>query len=86
MLCLFFFFCLELFLSVFTEYSKFPPLAEMTSSFVKLFPYGYLIFRVRLQYGPSDEHGYGHQSPLQYGASDEQWFWTSVTVTVQSNR
>ena len=68
-------FCLflfpDFFLSVFTEYSTFSPLAEMTSSFVNEL---FLTCISSLEYGASDEHGYGHQSPLQDRASDEHGY------------
>ena len=64
-------FFLDFFLSVFTEYSTFSPLGEMTSSFVNEL---FLTCISSLEYGASDEHGYGHQSRLKYGAIDEHGY------------
>ena len=46
----------------------------MTSSFVNEL---FLTCISSLEYGASDEHGYGHQSPLQDRASDEHGYGAS---------
>ena len=42
--------------------------------------------QVPLQYGASDEHGYGHQAPLQYGASDEHGYGHQSPDALAANR
>ena len=67
-------------LCVFTEYSTFSPLGEMTSSFVNEL---FLTFISSLEYGASDEHGYGHDC---YSTEQAINMVMDMTVTVRSKR